>query len=217
MIELPGRITLPRGLLTDIYRDPTYALETIALASVTVHGPAAKRWVQSRHHLRYSHDQLAKSALRRSTNSAFVEGAALGLGGFITAVPDAAALVWILSREAIFVAAAYGHDPTHPDRAAEVLVICDVYPDLESAKAGLERRGQRLPLALAKQQTLRFMSPGGNRTAGSRLVRYATARFAKNKGARMVPGLGSVLGAIDNSASARRIGQRAMDFYKARS
>jgi hypothetical protein len=183
---------------------------------VRVHGPAAKRWVQSRHHLRYSHDQLAKSALNRSRNSAFVEGAALGLGGFITVAPDAAALVWILTREAIFVAAAYGKDPTHPDRAAEVLVICDVYPDIESAKAGLERRGQRLPIALAKQQTLRFLSPDGNRTLGSRAVRFASKRFAKNKGARMVPGLGSVLGAIDNSAAAKRIGQRAIDFYKPR-
>jgi hypothetical protein len=203
-------------MLDDLRREPSYALETIALRAVDVHGAAAKAWMNDRSTISYSPDQLAKIAVKRSTNLARLEGATLGFGGFTTIAPDLAALVYILTREVVFVAAAYGQDPTHPDRVAELLVVTQVYETVQEAQAALERRGERLAVALAKQQVKRQLSGTGKRqrTLSERLVRYAGRRAAKRYGGRLVPGLGAVLGAIDNGAAARATGERAIAFYR---
>lgn len=205
-------------VLGDLRADPTYALETIALRSVEVHGAAAKAWLAESESLRYSQEQLAKIAVKRSTNLARLEGATLGFGGFLTVAPDLAALVYILTREVVFVAAAYGHDPTHPDRAAELLVVTQVYASIEEAQAGLDRRGERIAVRLAKNQVKNALPGNGGvkrqRTLAERMIRYAGRRAAKRFGGRMVPGIGAVLGAIDNGAAARETGQRAIDFYR---
>jgi EcsC protein family len=203
-------------MLDDLRREPSYALETIALRAVEVHGAAAAAWLKDASTISYTPDQLAKIAVKRSTNLARLEGGTLGFGGFTTIAPDLAALVYILTREVVFVAAAYGNDPTHPDRAAELLVVTQVYDTVEDAQAALERRGERLAVALAKQQVKRQLSGSGKRqrTLSERLVRYAGRRAAKRYGGRLVPGLGAVLGAIDNGAAARETGARAIAFYR---
>ena len=204
-------------MLDDLRREPSYALETIAVRAVEVHGSAAKAWVADASTINYSSEQLAKIAVKRSTNLARLEGATLGFGGFLTVAPDLAALVYILTREVVFVAAAYGHDPVHPDRAAELLVITQVYDTIDEAQAALERRGERIAVALAKKQVkaqLGGKSGVRQRTLSERLVRYAGRRAAKRYGGRLVPGVGAVLGAIDNGAAARAHGERAMEFYR---
>lgn len=215
MPQLPDIPRIPEGLVAELRRDPSYALETLAFAAVDVHGPAAAKWIASRGTMRYSKEQLAKSAVQRSKNTARVEGAALGLGGFVTIAPDAAALVWILTREVIFVAAAYGLDPTDRARAAEVLVVLEVYDTVEQAQAGLDRQGQRLATALAQSQVTKRLS-GTDRSASGKLVRFAAKRAAKRYGGRLVPGLGAVLGSIDNAAAAKSTGERAIAFYAKR-
>ena len=45
-------------------------------------------------------------------------------------------------------------------------------------------------------------------------MRYAGQRFAKRYGGRLLPGIGAVLGAIDNGAAARETGERAITFYR---
>lgn len=215
MPQLPDLPRIPEGLIAELRRDPTYALETLAFAAVDVHGPAAKKWVASRGPMRYSKEQLAKSATKRATNSARVEGAALGLGGFVTIAPDTLALIWILTREVIFVAAAYGNDPTDRARAAEVLVILEVYDTIEAAQAGLDRQGQRLATALATSQITRKLQ-GTDRSLSSKLVRFTGKRVARRYGGRLVPGLGAVLGSIDNAAAARGFGEKAIAFYRGR-
>ncbi len=202
-------------MLDDLRREPSYALETIALAAVQVHGASAQAWLAEVAPLRYTPDQLAKLAVRRSTNLARLEGAALGFGGFTTVAPDVAALVWILTREVVFVAAAYGQDPTHRDRAAELLVITQIYDTVEAAQAGLDRQGERLAIALAKH-TAGSRLRGKKRSMSHRLIRYAGKSAAKRYGGRMVPGVGAVLGAIDNAAAAKTTGERAIAFYRGR-
>lgn len=216
-MDLPVALpTLPPGLVAELRRDPTYALETLALAAVEVHGVPAKEWVRSRGPMRYSPEQLAKSATKRHANTARIEGAALGLGGIFTAAPDSLAMVWILTREVLFVAAAFGHDPTDKKRAAEMLVIFDIYDTIEAAQAGLDHQGERLAMALARNQLNLRLQPGeGSPSFSSRLVRYTSKRFAKRYGGRLIPGLGAILGSIDNAASARRIGERATIYYRA--
>lgn len=215
MPNLPDLPRIPEGLVEELRRDPTYALETLAFAAVDVHGPAAAKWMHSRGSMRYSKEQLAKSAVQRSKNTARVEGAALGLGGFVTIAPDAIALTWILTREVIFVAAAYGLDPTDRARAAELLVILEVYDSIDEAQAGLDRQGRRLAHALAHSQVTRHLK-GTDRTVSSKLMRFAARRAAKRYGGRLVPGLGAVLGSIDNAAAAKATGERAIAFYARR-
>ncbi|MBO9534583.1 MAG: EcsC family protein [Solirubrobacteraceae bacterium] len=224
--DVAERFLRPSGLdgqrffldvLEDLRADPTYALETIALRSVEVHGAAAKAWLAESKSVPYSQEQLAKIAVKRSTNLARLEGATLGFGGFLTVAPDLAALVYILTREVVFVAAAYGHDPTHPDRAAELLVVTQVYGSIEEAQAGLDRRGERIAVRLAKNQVKAALPGSGakrQRTLSERLIRYAGRRAAKRYGGRLVPGIGAVLGAIDNGAAARETGERAIEFYR---
>ena len=62
-------------------------------------------------------------AKRRHATLARFEGAATGVGGIITLVPDMVGLAWIQSRLVFFVAAAYGYDPRDPMRPAELLVL----------------------------------------------------------------------------------------------
>ncbi len=212
---LPELPRIPDGLIEELRRDPSYALETLAFAAVDVHGPAAKAWVASRGTMRYSKEQLAKSAVQRAKNTARLEGAALGLGGFVTIAPDTVAIVWILTREVIFVAAAYGHDPTDRARAAELLVVLDVYDTVEGAQAGLDRQGQRLATALAQSQVTRRLQ-GTDRSFSNRLIRFTGKRVARRYGGRLVPGLGAVLGSIDNAAAAKSFGEKAIAFYAKR-
>lgn len=215
-MELPVALpTLPPGLVEELRRDPSYALETLALAAVDVHGPAAQQWIRQRGPLRFSAEQLAKSATKRHANTARVEGAALGLGGIFTAAPDTIAMIWILTREVLFVAAAFGHDPTDKRRAAEMLVIFEIYDTIEAAQAGLDHQGERLAAALAKNQIGSYFSGNPDRSFGNKLVRFTGKRMAKRYGGRLIPGLGAILGAIDNSAAAKRTGERAIAYYRA--
>ena len=214
MPELPELPRLPHGLIEELRADPSYALETLALASVDVHGPAAQRWVRERGPLRYSAEQLARSAAKRHVNTARVEGAALGLGGVLTVAPDALALIWILTREVLFISAAYGIDPTDKARSAEMLVIFEIYPTVEEAQAALDRQGERLASALARNQVTSRLS-GSDRSLASKLVRFTGKRMVKRFGGRLVPGLGAILGSIDNAAAARKTGEQATAFYRA--
>ena len=81
-------------------------------------------------------------ARRRHATLASVEGAATGVGGFVTLVPDLVGLAWIQSRLVFFIAAAYGYDPLDPMRPAELLVLNGLYTDPgERARgAGRDRR-----------------------------------------------------------------------------
>jgi EcsC protein family len=204
-------------VLEDLRAEPSYALETIALRAVEVHGAAAEAWLKDGSTVSYAPEQLAKIAVKRSTNLARLEGGTLGIGGFLTVAPDLAALIYILTREVVFVAAAFGEDPRHPDRAAELLVITQVYDTVEEAQAALDRRGERIAVRLAKKQVKASLTGGAGkrqRTLSERLIRYAGKRAAKRYGGRMVPGLGAVLGAIDNGTAARETGERAIAFYR---
>ena len=208
---------LPEGLLRKLTAEPTYALETLARAAVDVHGPAAARWAEEQRGAGRSPQQSAKAVQKRFRRTARLEGGALGFGGLFTIGPDLAALVWILTREVLFVAAAYGHDPTDEARAAEMLVVLDVYETVEAAQAGLDRQGERLAIALAKQQSKRHL-PGGKqrRSLANKLTRFASKRLARRFGGRMIPGLGAVLGSIDNAAAAKRTAADAIAFYDGR-
>ena len=108
-----------------------------------MHAPGGRRvGGEKRGRLAVSRPELARMAKRRHATLARFEGAATGVGGIFTAVPDIVLLAWIQSRLVFFVAAAYGFDPHDPMRPAELLVLRDLYPDPQTAREALDGIGK---------------------------------------------------------------------------
>jgi hypothetical protein len=207
------RVDLPRtppDLLRRLRADPLRAPETIALAAGEVHGPAAAEWARSlRSRYEMSDRDLAKRAKARHAALARFGGAATGVGGFITYIPDLVSLLWIQSRLVFYVAAAYGHDPCAPERPAELLVLRDLYPDVADAQAALAGSGRRLAYA-SLDKSLR-----GSRDAelfGS-LLRFTGKRAARHMLAKGIPGFAILFNSWTNERDTRQLAKRAMELY----
>jgi hypothetical protein len=88
--------TLPRGLLHRLREDPLRAPEHVALAAAERMAPDAAAWVgATRARLAVTDRELALMAKRKHASLARMGGAATGIGGFITAVPDLVIASWI--------------------------------------------------------------------------------------------------------------------------
>ena len=200
---------VPESLWERIRAQPDRAPELIALAAAERFGPAAERWVQVAGGGQ-TPEKLARIAYKKHVRMARVEGAALGLGGAVTAAADIVALLWIQSRMVFYIAAAYGYDPNHPMRPAELLVLQEVYPTAHEARQALDGTGKRLPHALA-QRALR--GGGGSPGLGRRLAQYAGERIARRYGGRLVPLIGAPIGAVQNAAATRELGRKVLAYY----
>jgi hypothetical protein len=108
-----------------------------------------------------------------------------------------------------YIAAAYGYDPHHPMRPAELLTLQRVYPTAEEARRALDGVGKRLAVAMAE----RAIRSGGGDAIHLRLAKYATKRMARRYAGRLVPFVGAPLGALQNSAATRDLGRRALGYY----
>ena len=196
----------PESLIARIRAEPERAPEHIALAAADRFGPQAEHWVT----FWPGHDppKLAKVAYRKHVRLARVEGAALGIGGFMTAVPDLAALAWIQCRMVFYIAAAYGYDPKHPMRPAELLAIQEVYPTAAEAREALDGVGKHMAVALA-EKGLR----GSDTALVERLTRYAVRRVAKRYAGRLIPLVGAPIGAVQNGNATAEVGQKALRYY----
>src|SRR5687768_11518661 len=108
---------LPQRLWERLREDPLRAPEHLALAAAEWHAPAAERWVaEKRAMYNVAPRDLAVMAKKRHAALARIGGAATGVGGFVTVIPDLAAAAWIQSRLVFFVAASFGYDPYEPMR-----------------------------------------------------------------------------------------------------
>src|SRR4051794_39661945 len=102
---------LPDGLLARLRSDPLRAPEHIALAAAEQHAPAAARWAtEAMREGRYGPHALAEMARKRHTSLSGMTGAATGVGGIVTMVPDLVSLAWLQSRMVFFIAGALGWD-----------------------------------------------------------------------------------------------------------
>jgi hypothetical protein len=113
------------ALWAKIKDEPEYAPETLASAAVAQYGPAAKDWAAR---LRKSYPDapahgLARLAVDRYTRLARRAGAAAGLAGPLGPVAGVGSLAVLQAQLVLHIAAAYGVDPTSPDRAAELLSL----------------------------------------------------------------------------------------------
>jgi hypothetical protein len=188
--------------------DPVRAPEHVALAAAERHGPAAAAWVAERQG-RYAvaGRELALMAKKRHAALARLEGAATGIGGFVTLVPDLAALAWIQSRLVFFVAAAYGYDPLDPMRPAELLVLRDLYADPQSARRALDGIGATVAETYVGSRVQR------DEALVRRLAWMVGKRGVKRLAGRLVPGFAIMVNAVSNERDTRRLADRCIAFY----
>ena len=202
------RADVPPGLWERLRKDPIRAPEHIALAAAEHHAPAAAEWVADKQ-ARFAHSEreLALMAKRRHATYARFEGAATGVGGIFTVVPDLVALAWIQTRLVFFVAAAYGYDPHDRMRPAELLVLRDFYPDPLTARQALDGVGKTMVESYVGNRLER------EETLALRLARFVGRRAARRLAGRLIPGVAVAFNAIGNERSTRELADRAIAFY----
>jgi hypothetical protein len=202
------RPSLPTSLLDRLRADPLRAPETIALAAAERHGPAAREW-EATQRARYVRDseELARAAKRSHASYARFGGAAMGVGGFVTVLPDLASLAWIQSRMVFFIAAAYGFDPTDPMRPAELLVLQELYDTPAAAREGLDGAGQSLASAMIDRRT------NADDAMIARLTKMVGKAGAKRVAGRLIPGFAVLFNAVTNERDTRALADRAIRFY----
>jgi hypothetical protein len=199
---------LPPGLWDRLKGDPLRSPEHIALAAAAQFGPQAARWAtDKRTRFQVTPQELATMAKKRHATLARFEGAATGVGGVVTMVPDMAALAWIQSRLVFYIAAAYGYDPTDPMRPAEALVLFGFYPDPATARRALDGIGSTVVEAyigskLERQEALAL-----------RLAKMLGVRSARKLAGRLIPGVAIAFNAIGNERRTRALADQAIRFY----
>jgi hypothetical protein len=199
---------LPSGLWERLRADPARAPEHIALAAADVHGPSAAAWVAERR-ATYAHGppELARMAKARHASLARFGGAATGIGGVVTLLPDLAALAWIQSRLVFYVAAAYGYDPRDPMRPAELLVLRGFYGDPITARRALDGVGSTVVQAWVGQRMSR------DEALAARLLKMAGKQAGKRIAGRLIPGVAILVNAVGNERDTRALADRAIRFY----
>lgn len=199
---------VPESLWRRVRAEPERAPEHIALAAAERFAPQAVRWVQVAGGGQLP-ERLARTALKKHVRWSRLEGAVLGVGGFTTAAADLVALGWIQSRMVFYIAAAFGYDPAHPMRPAELLALTGFYPTAADAREALDGLGK--PLARAAVE--RTLLGGRERRMYERLLRYAGKRVTKRAAGRLVPLIAAPIGAIQNAAGTKDLGRRAIAYY----
>jgi hypothetical protein len=218
MTTLPARLRLaeqarrvPQALWDRMKADPVRAPEHLALAAAEYHGPAAADWVAERLTTYAAHpSELARMAKRRHATLARMSGAATGIGGMLTIVPDLAAAAWIQSRVVFFVAAACGYDPRDPMRPAELLVLRDFYEMPEEARRALDGVGTTMVEAYVQSRAAR------EEMLAVRLAKMVGVRALNRSAGRLVPGFAMAWNALGNERQTREIAERAITFYGGR-
>ncbi|MET8255902.1 hypothetical protein [Micromonospora sp. NPDC005205] len=201
-----------RAVAARVLDHPGFAPELLALAAVRTFGPGAAGWAAGLRD-RYpdaSADGLARLAARRFVRSAGAGGATAALAGFFAPLAELAAVLWTHSELVLHLAAAYGKDPTHPDRAVDLLVLTQVHPDRASAVAALaaaESAGDPVEGAWprAAEAAWRLAAP---------LTAQAGGWVALRLVARLLPGAAVLAAALGDAAAADRLAARTVAVYR---
>ena len=198
--------------------DPQYAPEHLALEAVRRLGPKAHDWVASTR-ARYPGihpDQVAQLAVKRFTNHARLSGAVSGATGLPGAVVDVGVLAWTQARMVLHIAAAYGVDPTHRDRAVDMLVLQKVHKIAENARLALS-------VAAGRERASELFARSGQAPLGSMMLKLgvklgqmAGVRAARRMFAKVVPGAAIILGSWANSSATTELARRAITLYHAK-
>ncbi|MDG4778164.1 hypothetical protein O7614_00705 [Micromonospora sp. WMMD961] len=201
-----------RAVAARVVDHPGFAPELLALAAVRALGPGAAEWAAQLRN-RYpdaSADGLARLASRRFVRSAGAGGATAALAGFFAPLAELTSVLWTHANLVLHLAAAYGKDPAHPDRAVELLVLTQVHPDAASAEAALA----------AAQAAGEPVEEGWPRAAEAawRLAAPLTAQaggwVALRLAARLLPGAAMLAAALGDAAAADRLAARTVAAYR---
>ena len=202
------RAAVPGKLWEKLRADPVRAPEHIALAASETHGPAADAWAaEKRRRFRHEGRELAEMAKRRHATLARFEGAATGVGGVITLVPDMVGLAWIQTRLVFFVAAAYGYDPRDPMRPAELLVLMELYENVHDARAALDGVGKTIAESYVGSKLER------EEVLAIRVARMLGRRGLRRVAGRLIPFAAIIFNSVANERSTRALADRAIRFY----
>jgi EcsC protein family len=199
----------PRSLWDRLLAEPERGPELIAMAAAERFGPQAEEWVRIAGP-GHTPEELANVAYRKHVRLARVEGGMLGVGGAITAAPDVVALIWIQSRMIFYIAAAYGYDPRHPMRPAELLALQGVYPTPAEAREALDGMGKLMAQAMVEKA----LSARSAERLHRRALKYLARRMARRYAGRLIPFIGAPIGAIQNGNATKEIGKLALDYYR---
>ncbi|MEU7714916.1 hypothetical protein AB0B03_23575 [Micromonospora chalcea] len=191
---------------------PGFAPELLALAAVDALGPRARDWVAQvrRAYPEADADGVARLATRRFVRMAGTGGALASGAGMFAPVAELAAVLWTQANLVLHLAAAYGRDPAHPDRAAELLVLTLVHPDDGTARAALAAalaadEPADGPWGRAAQAAWRLATPVAAQAGGWLGLRLA---------ARFLPGAAALAAATGGTATAERVAARAVGRYR---
>ncbi|MFF5217730.1 hypothetical protein [Micromonospora sp. NPDC000442] len=199
-------------LVARVVDHPGFAPELLALTAVEVLGPGAAAWVRRLRELYpgAGADGLARLATRRFVRQAGVGGATAALTGIFAPVIELAAVLWSQANLVLHLAAAYGHDPAHPDRAAELLTLTQVHPDV--ASAGSAVAAARAAQGPEEEPGLRAVEAAWRLAAP--LAAQAGGWLALRLVSRLLPGTAALTAAAGNSAGAERLAARAATLYR---
>ncbi|MGS2617335.1 hypothetical protein ACVCAH_22835 [Micromonospora sp. LZ34] len=211
---LPTQVGTPelRAALARLVEHPGFAPELLALAAVEAIGPRARDWADR---LRSAYpdaspDGLARLATRRFVRQAGAGGASAALAGIFAPLAELAAVLWTQANLVLHLAAAYGRDPAHPDRAAELLVLTQVHPDAEGARTALaaaraaDGPGDE-PWPRVAEAAWRLAAPLAAQAGGWLVLRLAS---------RVLPGAAVLAAAAGDSAGAARLAARTVTSYR---
>ena len=198
----------PAGLLTRLREDPLHAPEHIALAAAEVHAPPAARWASERRREgRYNPHTLGEMARKRHAHMTGMTGAATGVGGLVTMVPDLVSLAWLQSRMVFFIAGAFGWDPYDPMRPAELLALTDLYSDPAGARATLDGMGTSVAEHWVGTKLQR------DEAMSTKLFVMVGKKAGRSIAGRMIPGFAIAYNAVANRHDTNKLGRRAIAFY----
>jgi EcsC protein family len=207
--------TPPASLWDRMKDDPQYAPEHLALEAVRRLGPEAHKWVARVRAARpeLTPDGLAEVAQKKFVNYARFSGAVSGAAGLPGAVVDVGVLAWTQARMVLHIAASYGVDPRHPDRATDLLVLQKVHKYAETARLALG-------VAAGREKPGALLSGRGDTQVGKvllklgmRLAQMAGIKAAKKIFAKMIPGAAVILGTWVNSSATTDLARRTRAHY----
>lgn len=144
-------------LLAALRATPARAPELLAVAAV--HRLAAEtiqrtEWLRSTYPAA-TDDGLARLAAAEYTRKARAEGALAGFVGPAAVLVETGALLWLQAGMVLRIAAAYGHDPAAPERAAELLVLQGFHADVSTAEAAIAGRARTRKTRMAVRAVAR--------------------------------------------------------------
>lgn len=199
---------MPEALWARLRAEPQRAPEHIALAALDRFADPAAHWATL---MRAHHEpaEIGRIAVAKHRRMARLEGAALGLGGILTSIPDFAALAWLQCRMVFFIAAGHGFDPHHPMRPAELLFLTGIYPSPAEARESLDGVARSMASHYVDQKT----SSDDDRSLIAQLVRMGGGYAAKKGLIKMIPIIASPINAVQNAAATDDLGRRALKYY----